>query len=219
MKCFDGDSGTVGCCFVGRRPVVGLAMIPDYPQDTRPGGPYGGRRCPNGLGILSGYGETNVSAVPAPAVPQAWVPQAHADEGRAERPGPAPGQRTAAPDGVRVIAGAMVLAKPNRLRNSAEFDRVFAEGRTAHGKLLSVRTADAGRFKAGFVVGKTVSLKAVVRNRIRRRLREIVRGMERDDAFKPVELVISAKRTAASADSAGLRAELGTLLGKTGALR
>lgn len=112
-----------------------------------------------------------------------------------------------------------MLAEPNRLRTSAEFGRVFAEGRTAHGKLLSVRAADAGRFRAGFSVGKAVSLKAVVRNRVRRRLREIVRSLERDGALGAVELVVSAKRPAASADSEALREELETLLKKAGALR
>lgn len=109
----------------------------------------------------------------------------------------------------------MVLAKPNRLRTSAEFDRVFTEGRTAHGKLLSVRVADAGRFKAGFIVGKAVSLRAVVRNRVRRRLREIVRELKLDS----VELVVSAKQPAAAAESAELREELTALLQQTGTLR
>lgn len=118
-----------------------------------------------------------------------------------------------------------MLAKPNRLRTSAEFDRVFSAGRTAHGKLLSVRVADAteagksARFKAGFSIGKTVSLKAVVRNRIRRRLREIVRSLGQDNAFNAVELVVSAKRPAAAADSTQLREELERLLKKTEAVR
>lgn len=115
-----------------------------------------------------------------------------------------------------------MLARQNRLRTSAEFGRVFAEGRTAHGKLLSVRTAEAAGstgFKAGFSVGKAVSLKAVVRNRVRRRLREIVRGLERDGALGAVELVVAAKRPAAAAGTATLQTELETLLKKAGALR
>ena len=119
-----------------------------------------------------------------------------------------------------------MLAKPNRLRTSAEFDRVFSAGRTAHGKLLSVRVAESAEvtdapagFKVGFSIGKTVSLKAVVRNRIRRRLREIVRSLGQDNAFNAVELVVSAKRAAAAADSAQLREELERLLKKTEAVR
>jgi ribonuclease P protein component len=107
-----------------------------------------------------------------------------------------------------------MLAKPNRLRTSTEFDRVFDRGRAAHGTLLSVRVLDADGFRAGFTVGKTVSLQAVVRNRVRRRLREIVRSLEPG----PVDLVVSAKRPAAKADTAELRSELETLLKKTGAL-
>ena len=121
-----------------------------------------------------------------------------------------------------MTAGALMLAKPNRLRTKREFGRVFDEGCAAHGTLLSVRTADAADgpgsktgFKAGFSVGKTVSLRAVVRNRVRRQLREIVRSLD----LKGVELVVSAKRPAAKAGSAELRAELELLLKKTGALR
>jgi ribonuclease P protein component len=105
--------------------------------------------------------------------------------------------------------------RTNRLRTRAEFDRVFAVGRAAHGKLLSVRAADADRAKAGFTVGKTVSLKATDRNRVRRRLREIIRGLD----LAAVEIVVSAKRPATRAGSDELRTELEGLLKQAGALR
>ena len=113
-----------------------------------------------------------------------------------------------------MLATAM-LAAPHRLRTRAEFDRVFKDGRSAHGALLSIRVADAKRLRAGFTVGKSVSQKAVDRNRVRRRLREIIRGFELD----AVELVISAKPAAAKATTAELRSDLETLLKKRGAFR
>lgn len=110
----------------------------------------------------------------------------------------------------------VVLAKPNRLRRRAEFDRVFAESRAAHGKLVSVRMVPAKKLRSGFIVGKTVSGQAVVRNQVRRRLQAIVRDLA--PRLDQGELVISAKPSAATADSKQLRQDLVTLLQKLGRL-
>ncbi len=69
------------------------------------------------------------------------------------------------------------LGCAKRLIHPAEFARVKAEGRTARGALLVVAVLETGErmgFRAGFVTSKRVG-NAVVRNRVRRRLREIVR--------------------------------------------
>jgi ribonuclease P protein component len=64
-----------------------------------------------------------------------------------------------------------------RLTRASEFDRVRREGRACRGRalLLSVLTqAESGGFRAGFITSRTIG-SAVTRNRVRRRLREIVR--------------------------------------------
>ena len=69
------------------------------------------------------------------------------------------------------------LGKSKRLIRSSDFATVREKGRTVRGNLmmLGVMTAsDAKSFRAGFVTSRRVG-SAVVRNRIRRRLRDIVR--------------------------------------------
>jgi ribonuclease P protein component len=66
-----------------------------------------------------------------------------------------------------------MLAKEFRLRKASEITRVYKQG--AYGSasgVLSVKAASSGRSlsRAVVVVGKKVSKRAVVRNRIRRRL-------------------------------------------------
>jgi ribonuclease P protein component len=72
--------------------------------------------------------------------------------------------------------------KSRRLTRPAEFDQVKNNGRVHRGKLLllSILPAnDAIRFRAGFITPRVVG-RAVVRNRVRRRLREIVRQHQRE---------------------------------------
>jgi ribonuclease P protein component len=68
--------------------------------------------------------------------------------------------------------------KSRRLTCASEFERVRQEGRTHHGGLLIlgvVAAKEVHGFRAGFVTARRVG-GAVVRNRLRRRLREIVRN-------------------------------------------
>lgn len=70
-----------------------------------------------------------------------------------------------------------MLPKINRLKKKKDFERVFKQGRGLKQDFLSLKFAknnlEATRF--GFVVGQKVSRKAVVRNKVKRRLREIAR--------------------------------------------
>lgn len=66
-----------------------------------------------------------------------------------------------------------MLAREHRLRKAAEIARVYKQGAYGSaGGVLSVKAAPSGRpsARAVVVVGKKVSKRAVVRNRIRRRL-------------------------------------------------
>ena len=67
--------------------------------------------------------------------------------------------------------------KSRRLRRRSEYERVRRDGTTRHGKLLMLNVApmeNSDPSRAGFVTSRRLGA-AVVRNRVRRRLREIVR--------------------------------------------
>src|SRR5881397_4029481 len=64
-----------------------------------------------------------------------------------------------------------------RLKLSRDFTRVRTEGRSVRGALLTIgmlRVTDETHFRVGLITSKRIG-GAVVRNRVRRRLREIVR--------------------------------------------
>ncbi len=70
------------------------------------------------------------------------------------------------------------FSRAQRLTRSAEFLRVKNEGKLQRGALLMLGVLECGGntpFRAGFVTSKRIG-PAVVRNRVRRRLREIVRA-------------------------------------------
>ena len=72
--------------------------------------------------------------------------------------------------------------KSRRLIRRSEFERVKRDGSTQRGKLLALgvlKIENASPFRAGFVTSRRLG-SAVVRNRVRRRLREIVRRHQRD---------------------------------------
>ena len=72
--------------------------------------------------------------------------------------------------------------KSRRLTESAEFAQAKKNGHVYRGRLvlLSIlRTNDANRFRAGFITSRVLG-SAVARNRVRRRLREIVRKHQRE---------------------------------------
>lgn len=70
-----------------------------------------------------------------------------------------------------------MLPRKNRLKRKKEFERVFKEGETKKEDFLFLKwlknNLPISRF--GFVVSRKISRKATQRNKIRRRLREIVR--------------------------------------------
>lgn len=61
--------------------------------------------------------------------------------------------------------------------NKKEFGIVFKKGKTKAGKLvfLKILKNNLNNNRFGIIVGKKISKKAVVRNKIKRRLREIIR--------------------------------------------
>lgn len=77
-------------------------------------------------------------------------------------------------------AGRLLFPKTRRLTLTAQFARVRTEGQNVRGRLLILgflRTERTERFRAGFVTSKRIG-GAVLRNRVRRRLRDVVRTQQ-----------------------------------------
>lgn len=75
-----------------------------------------------------------------------------------------------------------MLPLKNRLKKEKDFQRVFDRGRFINSDLISVRFLANGTddTRVGFIVSKKVSKKAVLRNKVKRMLRETMReNMER----------------------------------------
>ncbi len=120
--------------------------------------------------------EANLAAKEAPPTARAWLYEAHEHARRAQRPqGQAP-ERPQAPGALAQQAARRPMEKRYRLTHSADFCRVREHGQSWAQPLLVLSAGrnglDVTRF--GFVVSRRVG-SAVVRNRVRRRLREVVR--------------------------------------------
>src|SRR6059058_5652542 len=104
--------------------------------------------------------------------------------------------------------GSFSFGKSRRLRNRAEYERVRREGATRYGKLLMLNVApmeNSGPSRAGFVTSRRIG-GAVVRNRVRRRLREIVR-QHQHELREGFWIVLVARRDAADANYRALEHE------------
>jgi ribonuclease P protein component len=79
-----------------------------------------------------------------------------------------------------------MLLKENRLKKKKDFERVFSQGRNLKGDFLFFKTINnkLEDNRIGFIVSKKVSKKAVERNKIKRRLREILRSITLDNQEK-----------------------------------
>lgn len=97
-----------------------------------------------------------------------------------------------------------------RLQRKADFDAVFKQGRSWHNELLVLRTLanELEHDRFGFVTSKRLG-KAVVRNRVRRRLREAIRVLPLVPGW---DVVVSAKTAAARADFHELNRAVADLL-------
>jgi ribonuclease P protein component len=99
-----------------------------------------------------------------------------------------------------------------RLRCRAEFDAVYRNGRRRSSRQFTVFFAanGLGESRFGMSVGRALG-GAVVRNQIRRRVREIVR-LDRGEIPSGWDIVVHPRATAAGAEFAQLREELIALL-------
>ncbi len=131
-----------------------------------------------------------------------------------------------------------MLPQQSRMRRAEDFRRVLRTGRRAGGSVLTGHlllpvgpdgaagtpgeVLSGGPAKVGFVVSRAVG-SAVVRNRVKRRLRELMRG-RLASLPRGCLLVLRAHPAAASARQADLAADLDLVIGRllrrqVGALR
>ena len=102
-----------------------------------------------------------------------------------------------------------MLLKANRLKKKKDIERSLKKGKRFQESFIILKTVknDLGVLRFGFMISQKVSKKAVIRNKIRRRLQEITKkrvkktktgidnlfialpGLERKD-FKEIESII-----------------------------
>lgn len=91
------------------------------------------------------------------------------------------------------------MDRAHRLPKGSAFDRAYREGTVVGGPLLVLRhlQTDGEATRWGFAVGKRISKRAVVRNRIRRRLREAARTLAVPEGY---DIVVTARARTLDAD-------------------
>lgn len=113
------------------------------------------------------------------------------------------------------------MQRYHRLRDSAAFDRVRREGDEYRNRWLVLLVApnDAGRTRFGFIVGRRRG-NAVVRNKIKRRLREAARLRLADKQIAPgYDIVIIARAASVGEDYHTLDGAFGELLRRADLIR
>jgi ribonuclease P protein component len=109
------------------------------------------------------------------------------------------------------------MRKQQRLKKRREFAAVYQRGRLYTHRLVALRLLPNGAAETrfGFSVARGVG-KAVVRNQVKRRLREGVRALLVAPGW---DMVISARRPAAAADYDALQDAVAGLFSRAGVLR
>lgn len=160
--------------------------------------------------------EADLPAQEAPSRQGAWLPRPDEEHGWAPRPGRATRARPEAPDGLTSARGtAPPLVMLSRPRDFASIQR---SGTARSHPLLLARLlrTDLPTTRFGFATGRTLG-GAVVRNRVRRRLRETIRSMS--PSLRPGwDVLIVARPGLVLADRAALIAALERVLVRDGVL-
>ena len=129
--------------------------------------------------------------------------------------GPTGGEATSGAAGhVPRRRAAQGLAPEERLRRRRDYLRAYRTGRRRGGRYATLfhLPNEHGTARLGITASRKVG-KSVVRQRLKRRVREIYRRWERRPELPSLDLVVNLKPTAAEADFAELRRELERQLG------
>lgn len=113
-----------------------------------------------------------------------------------------------------------MLPKANRLRRRKDIQTLFSKGESVFDDVcgLKYRRNQRDETRVAVIVGKRISKKAVVRNRIRRRIREIIR-LNLGDIEKGFDIALLVQNRAVNMSSDDLRSHVLRVLKKEGLLR
>jgi ribonuclease P protein component len=102
--------------------------------------------------------------------------------------------------------------RAHRLTGQGAFEAVFRTGRRVEGLYLSLVVAPSAvpGGRTGYVLGRKISVRAVDRNRLRRKLREVVRGLR--PALPDLDVIVRVKRAKNRAEQDAATAEAQRLL-------
>lgn len=102
-----------------------------------------------------------------------------------------------------------MLERANRLTKKKEFDRVFKGGRSSFDKILGIKAManelEQNRF--GIIINNKVSKKAVIRNKIRRRIREVLKK-ENPNLYPGNDVVVIVQPIAKNKESSEIKASI-----------
>ena len=107
-----------------------------------------------------------------------------------------------------------MVSRDQRLRKRADFNTVRAHGKRVSDRLfvLIVAPSEPDRTRWGLAVSRRVG-NAVVRNRVKRKIRESIRDIR---AITGLDVIVSARPAAADAGSESVRSSLHQLAGRAG---
>ena len=162
-------------------------------------------------------GQADVPAQEAAPREGARFPRPDAYDSRSARPGSPTGSRPEAPDGLTTSRGStpprlVMISRPQ------DFAAIQERGTSRSHPFLIVRTlrTDLDLTRFGLSTGRRLG-GAVVRNRVRRRLREVLRVMA--PSFQPGwDVLIIARPALVEADHDALVGTLRRLLGRSGVI-
>lgn len=107
------------------------------------------------------------------------------------------------------------LLPEERLRRRGDFLRCYERGRRRHGELATIYFVEREPAATHPRLGITVTRKvggAVVRHRVKRRIREIFRRWSKRERLAPYDIVVQARPVAREVDFQTLEAEIQRLL-------
>jgi ribonuclease P protein component len=114
-----------------------------------------------------------------------------------------------------LVGARLGLPKQSRLLKPGEFTATMKQGARIRDDLFSVFSVvnQGGPGRIGITVSRRVSLNAVIRNRIKRHVRESFR--KNQDTLTGLDMVVIANNKAAAASADNIRAALGKIWEKT----
>ena len=146
---------------------------------------------------MNRYAKENLSTKQSSSGEKTRIPRADGDQERQSRFSAPPGKRTQAINAASLLN--FRLPKDSRLRKSAEFRRVYAEGKRFDGRFMTVFVlpSKTESHKLGITASKKGIGKAFERNRAKRLLREAFRLTDGElDALKSrYDWVFNARRS------------------------